>query len=227
MVQYHRVASLWEALAMSRGSRRTTAIAALLAALIAPGAGAQDLSAITGPADCAPVEPDSVQISWEAPCDSGDWLFEPGVGCRMWDWHPAPSDGVTWTGQCKASQKVGWGVVQWVEHGQPIVWGASGEHGVVHDHDTALKVVETADVDPADLVVHDAHAADPSHAFDLSRLAENSLARTPIGVFRDVDRPVYDDLMREQLDRAADTQGPSGPDALAGLLAGSDTWTVD
>ncbi len=66
-----------------------------------------------------------------------------------------------------------------LEHGQPIVWGASGEHGVVRDHDAALKVVETADVDPADLVVHDAHADDPSHAFDLSRLADTSLARTP------------------------------------------------
>jgi 2-oxoglutarate ferredoxin oxidoreductase subunit beta len=113
-----------------------------------------------------------------------------------------------------------------LEHGQPITWGAAGEHGVVRDHDTALKVVETADVDPADLVVHDAHQADPSHAFDLSRLAENSFARTPIGVFRDVDRPVYDDLMREQLEKAADTQGPTGTDALGGLLAGSDTWTV-
>ena len=113
-----------------------------------------------------------------------------------------------------------------LEHGQPITWGASGEHGVVRDHDTALKVVETADVDPADLVVHDAHVADPSHAFDLSRLAENSFARTPIGVFRDVDRPVYDDLMREQLEKAADTQGATGSDALGGLLAGSDTWTV-
>jgi hypothetical protein len=105
---------------MSRDTRRTTAIAALLTALIAPGAGAQELSAIGGPADCAPAEPDSVQISWEAPCDSGDWLFEPGVGCRMWEWHPSPSDGATWTGQCRTSQRVGWGVVQWFEHGQPI-----------------------------------------------------------------------------------------------------------
>ena len=40
-------------------------------------------------------------------------------------------------------------------------------------------------------------------------------------MFRDVDRPVYDDLMREQLEKAADTQGPTDADALAGLLAGS------
>jgi len=113
-----------------------------------------------------------------------------------------------------------------LEHGEPIRWGADGEHGVVRSPDSSLKVVEAADVDEADLVRHDAHADDPSHAFDLSRLADLSLARTPIGVFRDVDRPVYDDLMADQLARAAETQPSDGPDALGALLAGSDTWTV-
>jgi 2-oxoglutarate ferredoxin oxidoreductase subunit beta len=113
-----------------------------------------------------------------------------------------------------------------LEHGQPITWGANGEHGVVRSPDSSLKVVETADVDGSELVVHDAHAEDPSHAFDLSRLAESSLARTPIGVFRDVQRPVYDDLMADQLARAAETQGAGDADALGGLLAGTDTWTV-
>jgi 2-oxoglutarate/2-oxoacid ferredoxin oxidoreductase subunit beta len=113
-----------------------------------------------------------------------------------------------------------------LEHGEPITWGAGREHGVVRDHDQALKVVETASVDPAELVVHDAHVDDPSHAFDLSRLADISLARTPIGVFRAVDRPVYDDMMREQIERSQETGGPGDPDALASLLAGSDTWTV-
>ncbi len=113
-----------------------------------------------------------------------------------------------------------------LEHGQPITWGAEGEHGVVRDHEQALKVVETATVDPAELVVHDAHVEDPSHAFDLSRLADISLARTPIGVFRAVDRPVYDDMMREQIERSQESQDTRDPGALGSLLAGSDTWTV-
>jgi 2-oxoglutarate/2-oxoacid ferredoxin oxidoreductase subunit beta len=113
-----------------------------------------------------------------------------------------------------------------LEHGAPIRWGADLEHGVVRSPDSSLKVVDVADVDEADVVRHDAHAEDPSHAFDLSRLADLSLARTPIGVFRDVDRPVYDELMADQLARAAETQPSSGPEALGALLAGSDTWTV-
>ena len=78
--------------------------------------------------------------------------------------------------------------------------------------------------------MHDAHADDPSHAFALSRLADISLARTPIGVFRDVERPVYDDLMREQIERSQQARRPRPAAGTAtpwpSLLAGSDTWTV-
>ena len=46
---------------------------------------------------------------------------------------------------------------------------------------------------------------------------------TPIGVFRDVQRPVYDDLMAAQLEQAV---AKAGPGDLAALLAGGDTWTI-
>jgi 2-oxoglutarate ferredoxin oxidoreductase subunit beta len=115
-----------------------------------------------------------------------------------------------------------------LEHGQPITWGVEVRHGLVRDPEQALKVVDADSVPAEQLVVHDAHHEDPSHAFDLSRLADTSLARTPIGVFRAVDRPVYDDLMREQIERSQATQGgPAGAPELAGLLAGSDTWTIE
>jgi 2-oxoglutarate ferredoxin oxidoreductase subunit beta len=115
-----------------------------------------------------------------------------------------------------------------LEHGQPITWGDQGQHGVVRDRDQALTVVDVAAAGLDQLVVHDAHAEDPSHAFDLSRLADISLARTPIGVFRAVDRPVYDDLMREQIERSRSAQDgeAAGLAELGDLLAGSDTWPV-
>jgi len=70
--------------------------------------------------ECPPGEPDSLQISWTAPCDQGDWLLEPGVGCRMWDWHPAPEDKVVWRGACHGNLPNGLGEAQWFEHGRPI-----------------------------------------------------------------------------------------------------------
>ena len=73
-----------------------------------------------GAAECDSTEPDSVQISWSTPCEDGSWLLDPETGCRMWDWHPAPEDTMTWSGICRAGLKEGAGVLQWFEHGRPI-----------------------------------------------------------------------------------------------------------
>jgi len=112
-------------------------------------------------------------------------------------------------------------------HGQTIRFGAEQQYGVVRDKDTGqVFAVEVADVDQADLLVHDAHANDPTTAFALSRLTDAGyIHRAPIGIFRSVEKPTYDDLARDQVAQAA--QGtPDRTEALAGLLGGGDTWTV-
>ena len=50
-----------------------------------------------------------------------------------------------------------------------------------------------------DVLVHDATHEEPSLAFALSRVTQATHGGTPVGVFRNVERPVYDDLMAEQL----------------------------
>ena len=73
---------------------------------------------------------------------------------------------------------------------------------------------------------HDAHADDPTTAFALSRLTDAGiLHQSPIGVFRQVERPTYDDLAREQITNAATGQEDQRA-ALTGLINGGDTWTV-
>ncbi|MEU3409917.1 MULTISPECIES: 2-oxoacid:ferredoxin oxidoreductase subunit beta [unclassified Streptomyces] len=112
-----------------------------------------------------------------------------------------------------------------LEHGQPIRFGTDGARGVVRDRATGdLKVVTVTAENEADILVHDAHAASPTTAFALSRLADpDTLHHTPVGVFRSVERPVYDTLMADQLDTAVEQRGKGD---LAALLAGGDTWTV-
>ena len=112
-----------------------------------------------------------------------------------------------------------------LEHGQPIRFGAGLSKGVVRDAATGdLKVVTVTPDNEADILVHDAHAASPTTAFALSRLADpDTLHNTPIGVFRSVERPVYDAQMSDQLDTAIEQNGKGD---LAALLAGGDTWTV-
>ncbi|WP_461012363.1 thiamine pyrophosphate-dependent enzyme, partial [Streptomyces capparidis] len=117
-----------------------------------------------------------------------------------------------------------------LEHGQPIRFGAPaadglGSKGVVRDPATGdLTVVDVTEAGTDAVLVHDAHCASPTTAFALSRLADPATLRhTPIGVFRDVARTVYDDAMAEQLEQAIDAKGKGD---LAALLAGADTWTI-
>ncbi|MGW6056157.1 2-oxoacid:ferredoxin oxidoreductase subunit beta [Streptomyces sp. NPDC055189] len=112
-----------------------------------------------------------------------------------------------------------------LEHGQPIRFGPDGSKGVVRDPATGdLEVVPVTPENERDIVVHDAHSTSPTTAFALSRLADpDTLHHTPIGVFRNIQRPVYDTLMADQLDTAIEQNGKGD---LAELLAGNDTWTV-
>ncbi|MFE4057962.1 2-oxoacid:ferredoxin oxidoreductase subunit beta [Streptomyces sp. NPDC059096] len=112
-----------------------------------------------------------------------------------------------------------------LEHGQPIRFGADGSKGVVRDQATGdLQVVAVTPENESRILVHDAHAASPTTAFALSRLADaDTLHHTPIGVLRSVKRPVYDTLMSDQLDAAVEQRGKGD---LSTMLAGGDTWTV-
>jgi 2-oxoglutarate ferredoxin oxidoreductase subunit beta len=110
-----------------------------------------------------------------------------------------------------------------LEHGSPITFGAEGQHGVVRDPASGrLVVAEVAEVGSDNLVVHDAHTDDPAYAFALSRLSTQDLRYTPMGVLRSVNRPVYDEQLRSQVQTAQ----AAGAGDLQGLLNGSDTWTV-
>ncbi|MFF7452757.1 2-oxoacid:ferredoxin oxidoreductase subunit beta [Kitasatospora sp. NPDC008115] len=112
-----------------------------------------------------------------------------------------------------------------LEHGQPVRFGADRARGVFRGADGELFVDDVTTENESAVLVHDARAAGPSTAFALSRIADaDTLHHTPIGVLRDVRRPVYDELMADQLATAATDRGEGD---LAALIAGGDTWTVD
>jgi len=116
-----------------------------------------------------------------------------------------------------------------LEHGKEIRFGtadAPASRAVVRDPGTgALAVEDGVPAGDRRVVVHDAHAEDPSYAFALSRLSQIDSRYSPMGVFRDVARPSYDQLLNDQL-AVAKAKAPGDTDALASLLHGSDTWTI-
>jgi 2-oxoglutarate ferredoxin oxidoreductase subunit beta len=111
-----------------------------------------------------------------------------------------------------------------LRHGEPVVFGANGEHCVVLDHQGRARVAQVADVDPDEILVHDEHREDAGLAFTLSRLARGPFEPTPIGVFRAVQRDEYAEATSRQLAAAQDQRGPGD---LRQLLHSGATWTVD
>jgi 2-oxoglutarate/2-oxoacid ferredoxin oxidoreductase subunit beta len=106
----------------------------------------------------------------------------------------------------------------YLEHGQPVRFGAGGERAVRLRPDGSAEVFDG----DGDALIWDAHHPEASPAFALSRLTRQSVGATPVGVFRDAERPVYDELMDEQL-RAARAKKAGELDS---LLTSGDTWTI-
>ncbi len=110
-----------------------------------------------------------------------------------------------------------------LEHGKPIRFGAEGEKGVRQRPDGSCELVDVAEVGEDALLVHDEHHEKSSLAFALSRIAHTPSGPAPFGVFRDVERPVYDELMAEQIESATAKRGTGD---LRELLHAGDTWVI-
>ncbi len=123
-------------------------------------------------------------------------------------------------------------IVQLVD-GEPVRLGPDGDRQVlVRGVNGAFEFVPEADAAGPELadrvVVHDVAADDPSQAFAISRLDGPEMTHVPMGIFRSVPRPTYDDGVRTQLDSAIGAAGGPATNAdLDVLLRGRDTWTVE
>jgi 2-oxoglutarate/2-oxoacid ferredoxin oxidoreductase subunit beta len=111
--------------------------------------------------------------------------------------------------------------------GEPVRLGAESERQVLVRNGDGLQFVPEADADEHDVVVHRSGADDPAQAFAISRLDTPEMTHVPMGVFRSVARPTYDDLVRAQVDSAVEKAGgPATEVELERLIHGKDTWTV-
>ncbi|KAA9151087.1 2-oxoacid:ferredoxin oxidoreductase subunit beta [Amycolatopsis acidicola] len=106
--------------------------------------------------------------------------------------------------------------------GQPIRFGPEQEFGVTSTGWGGFEVGKVAEIGEENLVVHDPTIEDTAYAFALSRIGDQHLNHTPTGIFRQVQRPTYDDQARAQVEDARTQHKPD----LQSLLTGKDTWTV-
>mgnify|MGYP001811723505 CR=1 FL=1 len=108
-------------------------------------------------------------------------------------------------------------------HGEPILFGAERQRGVVQGSDGFLHFAEVADVGLDNILVHDEKNDQPTLAFALARLSDDDHSPTPFGVFRSVDRPEYAAAVGDQVMAESEAKGPGD---LGSLLRSNGTWTV-
>ncbi|MEW5978513.1 MAG: 2-oxoacid:ferredoxin oxidoreductase subunit beta [Acidobacteriota bacterium] len=111
-----------------------------------------------------------------------------------------------------------------LEHGKPLIFGKDRHKGI-RLRGLKLEVVELGKdgVTEADLVVHDAEAPEPHLANLLARMDCPDFP-VPVGVFRSVAKPTYDELLEAQVQ---DAVGRMGPGNLDKLLNAGDTWVIE
>ena len=109
-----------------------------------------------------------------------------------------------------------------LEHGEPIVFD-DGARCVRVGENGRYEIAATDQTDPDGVVVHDAHGR-PSLPFALAHLSRGPDEPSCIGVFHEVERPVYGQAIRHQLEAATERLGAGDLDK---LLHTGDTWTVE
>ena len=113
----------------------------------------------------------------------------------------------------------------YLEQGKPLVFGNDADKGIRLDGMKPQVVKLGDEFSESDLWVHD--EKDHFKAYLLSRFFEDNrhedkLPR-PFGVFYDVERPTYDEMVNLQVEAAVKKMGKGNLDD---LLAGSETWVV-
>jgi 2-oxoglutarate ferredoxin oxidoreductase subunit beta len=109
-----------------------------------------------------------------------------------------------------------------LEHGKPLIFGKKREKGI-RLNGLRLEVVGLeSGVAEDDLLFHDERHPDSALAFLLAQMRHPELPE-PIGVFRDVERPIYEELVGKQLQ---DAEAKQGPGDLQNLFDAGYTWVV-
>lgn len=109
-----------------------------------------------------------------------------------------------------------------LEHGKPLIFGKERNKGI-RLNGMQPEIVELGKgISEDDLLFHDERAPEPSLAYLLSRMRYPEFPE-PIGVFRAIDAPKYDQELNNQITRAKEEKGEGDLDK---LFNSGETWEV-
>jgi 2-oxoglutarate ferredoxin oxidoreductase subunit beta len=115
--------------------------------------------------------------------------------------------------------------VIFLEHGKPLVFGASKDKGIKLDGLNPV-VIDLNDGKHSinDCWVHDEFDDNPTRVFLLARFTDLPGFPSPIGVFRQFNKPSYDEDYVQQIEGL---KAKKGEGTYAKLLLENDTWEVN
>ncbi len=112
--------------------------------------------------------------------------------------------------------------VVYLEHDKPMIFGKEKDKGIKLEGFTPTVVsLKDGKYSVSDLIIH--NEKDTMLSFILARMSNIPELPQPIGIFYAVGRPLYDDVVTEQIDKAIAKQGIGD---LEKLLKHGETWTI-
>ena len=110
-----------------------------------------------------------------------------------------------------------------LEHGKPMIFGEESDKGIMIK-DNRLQVVALGKdgVTEKDLLIHDETTDNVGLLYQMTKLDYPAFP-VPMGVFRKVQRPSFEQMINEQVDTVVSQQGKGDLDK---LLKGNQTWEV-
>lgn len=113
--------------------------------------------------------------------------------------------------------------ILYVEHGKPMVFGKDRNKGI-RLNGLRPEIVEIGkDCQMDDLLTHDEVAEEPTLAYLLSRMYNPAYPEV-LGVFRNVRKPTYEELLDGQIQEQISKKGPG---KVEDLFKAEDIWTVE
>ncbi len=115
--------------------------------------------------------------------------------------------------------------VIYLEHGKPMVFGVNKDKGIKLDGLKPVVIdISNGKYSIDDVMVHDEHDDSPLRAMMLAHLDDNPGFPTPVGVFRQITKPTYNEGVVNQIN---EVKAKKGEGDLEKTLFNAKTWEVN
>ncbi len=111
-----------------------------------------------------------------------------------------------------------------LEHGKPMIFGKNRTKGIKLDGYSPVVVdISNGKYSESDLLVHNEFETSPVLSVLLAHMTDSPDFPTPIGVFRQIIKPTYDQGVETQI---RNVTAKKGEGSLEKLLFSGNTWEV-